>query len=383
MGENSILRYNSARLFGQSRTAGETINPISLVTDFDFGFSLNRQLIKSVGYSEIIRPVVSNQRPYFNFSYFLSDVDNEKLFRMPVTADEAVHAKIPIFTGLETMDFMFLSSESGQDFVNIDENELSACFFTGAFMTSYNLEILNSGVIKISTSWEADNVRFEKFKNISEYKFIDFDVEDLEMTTQSTFELNDGKEEINLDVGGFGTQGRMQSFSFSADIPTKTLYDFGQYAHKKDIKFPIEGRISTRAFVNKQIEGRLDNILCSDKGVDFLFSNFRNSCKKGNIKNDKSGFLFKDAKIESQKYSLSTSKGNYFVADLEFTVYITREKGVYIAKHITPATDAIFQGEDGFEILNLMLESEGGAGGILSEVAGDMISSMKDLRNKV
>ena len=93
--------------------------------------------------------------------------------------------------------------------------------------------------------------------------------------------------------------------------------------------------------------------------------------------------MFKDAKIESQKYSLSTSKGNYFVADLEFTVYITKEKGVYIAKHITPATDAIFQGEDDHEILNLMLESEGGAGGILSEVAGDMISSMKELRNKV
>ena len=91
MGENSILRYNSARLFGQSRTAEETIKPISLVTDFNFGFNLNRELVKSIGYSEIIRPVVSNQRPYFSFSYFLSDVDNEKLFRMPVTADEAVH----------------------------------------------------------------------------------------------------------------------------------------------------------------------------------------------------------------------------------------------------------------------------------------------------
>ena len=212
---------------------------------------------------------------------------------MPVTADEAVHEQIPVFTGLETMDFMFLSSESGQDFKDIDENELSACFFTGAFMTSYNLEILSSGLIKINTSWEADNVRYEKFKNISEYKFIDFDIEDLEATNQNIFQLNDGVDEINLDVGGFGAQGRMQTFSFSADIPTKTLYDFGQYAHKKDIKFPIEGRISTRAFVNKQLEGRLDNILCSDKGVDFIFSNFRNSCVDDGIRDDKSGFYLK------------------------------------------------------------------------------------------
>ena len=383
MVNNSILRYNSARLFGQSRTAGETINPISLVTDFEFGFNINRETIKSVGYSEILRPVVSNQRPYLRFSYFLSDVDNEKLFRMPVTADEAIHEQIPIFTGLEPMDFFFLSSESGSDFTHLDQDELSACVFTGAFLTSYNMEILTSGVIRINVSWEADNVLFQKFKNVSGYKFIDYDREDLNITTQSDFELNDGVEDINLDVGGFGVQGGLQSFSFSADIPTKTLYDFGQYSHKKDIKFPVEGRISTRAFVRKQIEGRLDNILCSDKGVDFLFSNYRQSCEDKNLIDQKSGFLFKNAQILSQKYSLNTSKGNYFVADLEFIIYITKEKGVYISKHITPRTGGTFQGEDPHEILNLILEIEGGGGGILSEVAGDMINSLKELRNKV
>ena len=70
MGDSSILRYNSARLFGQSRTAEETINPISMVTEFSFGFNINKELVKSVGYSEILRPVVSNQRPYFNFLFF-------------------------------------------------------------------------------------------------------------------------------------------------------------------------------------------------------------------------------------------------------------------------------------------------------------------------
>lgn len=383
MVNNSILRYNSARLFGQSRTAGETINPITLVTDFQFGFNINRETIKSVGYSEILRPVVANQRPYFSFSYYLSDVDNEKLFRMPVTADEAIHEKLPIFTGLETMDFFFLSSESGQDFVDIKQDELSACVFTGAFLTSYSMEILTSGVIKINVSWEADNVKFQKFKNVSGYKFIDYDVEDLSMTTQSDFELNDGVEDINLDVGGFGVQGGLQSFNFSADIPTKTLYDFGQYSHKKDIKFPVEGRISAKAFVRSQMEGRLDNILCSDRGVDFLFSNYRQDCKNPQYKNYKSGFLFKNAQILSQKYSLNTNRGNYFVADLEFIIYITKEKGVYISKHITPETGGTFQGEDGHEILNLILEVEGGGGGILSEVAGDMINSLRDLRNKV
>lgn len=381
MVNNSILRYNSARLFGQSRTAGETLNPISLVTDFEFGFNIKRETIKSVGYSEVLRPIVSNQRPYLSFSYFLSDVDNEKLFRMPVTAREAVEEKIPIFTGLEPMDLFFLSTETGDDLEFVDQNELSACIFTGAFMTSYSMEIMTTGVVKVSVSFEAENVRYEKFKNLSGYKFIDYDVEDLQMTTRTEFELNDGIEDINLGVGGFSVQGRLQSFNFAANIPNKTLYDFGQTFHKKDIKFPIEGTISTKAFISKQLEGDLNNILCSDRGVDFVFSNFREGCDNPGYDNNKSGFLFKDARISSQKYSLNSSKGNYFVADLNFIIYITRERGVYISQHIVENTQ-VFQGEDPSEILNLVLESADGSG-ILSELAGNMISSMKELRNKV
>lgn len=390
MGENAILRYNSARLFAQSRTAPETINPISLVTNFEFGFNVSRETVKSVGYSEILRPIVSNQRPYFSFSYFLSDMDNEKLFRMPVTSEQALQDFIPIFTGLETMDFFFLSAESGGDMPHTADDaysrsdELSACVFTGAFLSSYSMEILGSGLIKINTSWDAENVSFKNFLDISDdgYKFVDYDREDLEPTDRQIFQLNDGVEDINLGVGGFETQGRMQNFNFSANIPTKTLYDFGQYSHKKDIKFPIESSISITAFVSKQMRGSLDNIICSDKGVDFLFSNFRGkSCEDDLVRDDKSGFLFKDARIKSQRYSLNAERGNYFTADLDFTIYITKEKGVYFSQHKTKA-GATIAPEDTQIVNRIILESPEG-GGILEEVAIEMIRNLRKLKDQV
>ncbi len=390
MVQNAILRYNSARLFAESRTAPETINPVSLITDFEFGFNLSRETVKSVGYGEILRPIVSNQRPFFSFSYLLSDMDNEKLFRMPVTSDQAFEENTPIFTGLEPMDFFFLTSDDGSDMPQNNDGlysksyDLSAVAFSQAFLKSYSMEILGSGLIKIRTSWEAENVSFKNFLDISDdgYKFVDYDVEDLEVTDQQIFQLNDGTEELNLGVGGFALQGRIQNFNFSAQIPTKTLYDFGQYSHKTDIKYPIESRISIDAFVSQQISGDLKSMLCSDKGVDFLFSNFRGeSCEDDLVRDDKSGMLFNGAKLLSQKYSMSSQKGNYLTANLDFSLDITKKSGVFFSQHKSK-DGALIAPEDTTIVSRIILESEDG-GGILEEVAIDMIRNLRKLRDKV
>ena len=147
---NDILRYNSARLFAASRTVPDQIQAISLIQEFSFGFSVQREEIKSIGYEEILKPVVSNQRPYLNFSYFLSDVDNEKLFRMPVTSEAALLDKIPLFTGLESFDLFFLSNTEGQDFKDFaSEGELSACAFIIANLRVYRIIVSEIMIEKI------------------------------------------------------------------------------------------------------------------------------------------------------------------------------------------------------------------------------------------
>lgn len=394
---NSILRYNSARLFAQARTVDAQINPISLVQDFQFGFNLNREEIKSIGYDEVLKPIVSNQRPYFSFSYFLSDVDNEKLFRMPVTAEQAVQDNIPLFTGLESFDFFFLSNNETQDFRDFPQAELSACAFINSLLTSYSLSVLNSGIIKIQVSFEADNVLFKRFDSISDYSFLEYDREDRLMTNRNIFQINDGSDEINLATGGFSTQGRVSSFDFSAEIDRKVLYDFGQYAHAREIKYPVKSNIRIDAFVSEQISGRLENIICNDRGTDFLLSNSRATCENPEDIDDKSGLAIIGAKLKSQEYNISVAKGDYLTTSIGFELDIPRvfngTAGAFLSQHITHRGDVLAaedsepdgaggrRSKGGTGVLNVLLEAEG-SGRILLEVAQDMFDQLRDLQDR-
>ena len=360
----------------------DQVQAISLVQNFQFGFALDRKTIKSVGYEEILKPVVSNQRPYLSFTYYLSDLDNEKLFRMPVTAEAAVLDKIPLFTGLESFDLFFLSNSNNQDFKDAPESNLSACAFINATLSDYSFTLLPSGVISVTVSFEAENVLYDTFDNISDYSYLDYDREDLNITNRNIFQINDGEEEINLGIGGYSTQGRVQSFDFSANISRKILYDFGQHSHERQIQFPVSSSISIRAFVSEQIAGRLDSILCSDRDTDFLIANSRASCDNPDWQNDKSGMAFLGAKLVSQEYETSVSKGSYLTTSLTFSLDIpkvfTGKAGAFMSQHITKLGDVV-KGEDPTDIDNIVLE-DGSGSKILMEVAYDMINQLNELR---
>ena len=394
---NDILRYNSARLFAASRTVPDQIKAISLIQDFNFGFKLEREEIKSIGYEEILKPVISNQRPYLSFSYFLSDVDNEKLFRMPVTSEAAIQDQIPLFTGLESFDLFFLSNSEGRDFKDFTpEGELSACAFINANLSSYSFEVLTSGLIKVNVSFEAEDVLYDTFENISDYSYLDYDREDLQITNRNIFQINNGEKEINLGIGGYETQGRIQSFSFSADISRKVLYDFGQHSHQREIIFPVQASISLDAFVSKQISGRLKNIICEDNSTDFLISNSRATCENPKIEDDKSGMAFIGSRLISQQYETSVSRGDYLTTSLNFSLDIPRvftgKAGAFISQHITQnggvvtTEDTESDGVGGRRsktgtgnVLDILLE-DGSGGKLLMEVAKDMIKQLRDLQ---
>ncbi len=400
MKHNTILRYNSARLFVASRTVPDMILPVSLITDIEFGFSIQRNEVKSVGFEEILKPVISNQRPFLSFSYFLSDVDNEKLFRMPVTAEAALLDKIPLFSNMDQFDMFFMSNELGEDFKHFNEDDISTCFFTGASLVSYNFTILKSGLIKVSVTFEADNVLYKKWKDISEYKYIEYDREDIHATNRNVFQINDGIQDVNLGVGGFETQGAIQTFSFSASLPKKILYDFGQLKHRREVQFPVKASINMTALVSEQIEGDLQSILCDDKRTDIIISNSRKLCDRNYI-DDKSGFGFFGAELVSQKYSLSVNKGDYFTSNLTFNLDIPRDfreggTGAFLSQHITREGD-IFSGEDTFtdtsgrrrskpggagSVLDIVLE-DGSGGKVLLEVAHDMFDQLRDLQDEI
>lgn len=402
--ESAILRYNSARLFAESRTQPGQLTAISMVTEFSFGFNVSAQEIKSLGYGEVLRPIISNQRPVFSFSYLLSDVDNEKLFRMPVTAEQAIQDGTPIFTGMEPFDFFFLSEESGEDLDRTSTDKISTCAFTNSVLKQYSFSILSTGYIRVNVSFEADNVIYKQFKDIyqtdilgtgdsTENMILDYDVEDTKATNQPRILINNGEEEISLDTGGYGVHERLTKFDFSANLDHKIMYDFGQFFHPREIKFPVKAQISIAAYVGKLLHGSLENIICGRRKTDFLISNSVVDCDKRF--DDKSGMLFKGAKLKSQQVELAARKNGFLMTSMVFDLDISKSYGAWITQHISKS-NSVFVGEPSSidpvtrrrrflsetSTHHIVLE-DGSGSRILSEVAFEMFETLRKFYKSV
>ena len=402
--ESAILRYNSARLFAESRTQPGQLTAVSMVTEFSFGFNVSTQEIKSIGYGEVLRPIISNQRPVFSFSYLLSDVDNEKLFRMPVTAEQAIQKGTPLFTGIEPFDFFFLSEESGDDLDRTSTDKISTCAFTNSILKSYSFSILSTGYIRVNVSFEADNVIYKQFKDIyqtdilgtgdpTKNMILDYDVEDTKATNQPRILINNGEEEISLDTGGYGVHERLTKFDFSANLDHKIMYDFGQFYHPRQIKFPVKAQISISAFVGKMLHGSLDSIICGRRNTSFLISNSVVDCDKRF--DDKSGMLFKGAKLKSQQVEVAAKKGGFLTTSMVFDLDISKTYGAWITQHISRDA-SVFAGEDSqvdpttrrrrfrteTGVQHIVLE-DGSGGRILSEVALEMFATLRKFYKSV
>jgi len=385
----NLIRYNSARLFAKSRTAEGSLNPISLITDVEFGFDVDRSRIKSVGYKYIQDNINQSPRPSIRFSYYLSDVDNEKLFRMPVTSEESVQDGKAMFSNMESFDLFFATIPGFSDF---DQNTQSRkgddliemCAFSNAVMENYNMTVTASGMIKINVEFSADDLIFKTFKNIERYNFLDFDNEDLEITNENYLIINPGDEsEINLSMGGFTMKDIVTNFNFSAPLNYKILYDFGQKFHNRKLVFPIDASISIEAVVRKSIHGQLSELLCNDRESDFTITNARRSCEtlQRTPNDQKSGLLFKGAKIRSQNYNITSRSGDFLKTSIDFNLEITRNYGAWMSQHIAQV-DNVFEGE-GVDVLNILLEFPNGEVGILSEAALDMLGTLKKFSNSV
>ena len=105
----SVLRYGSARLFASVSDSPDTLRALTLVNNVKFGFSIERQPVKSIGHSKMLREAVSPPNPNVTFNYYLSDLDNERLFSLPVTSHESYALGMPMFRDLQPFDLAFVA----------------------------------------------------------------------------------------------------------------------------------------------------------------------------------------------------------------------------------------------------------------------------------
>ncbi len=324
---------------------------------------------------------ISPTSPVVTFSYYLSDLDNERLFTLPVTSHEAIALEQPLFKDIGAIDLAFAMEENSRDFVglsNADHQDTSIAVITNAYLTSYSFELDSRGIINATVSFQGDDILFKFFKNLSKYSFLESDSEDNLMTNDNDFIVNDGVEEIAGEIGGGNIISKINRFGFSADIPYKVLNDFGQMFHKKKVDYPFDVQISLSAIVDSFFEGKLSNIFCGDRKNDFIISNRRKVCNE-QASDEKSGMLFKGAQLISQRYSQGI--GSFLNADLTFNLKTNRHCGVYFTQHVQ--TGEVLVHEDTTNFDHILLEDSTGPANakIILETIEKMFDSLKDFRN--
>tara|TARA_Y100001938_G_C8101498_1_gene442106 strand:- start:12855 stop:14018 length:1164 start_codon:yes stop_codon:yes gene_type:complete len=377
----SVIRYGSARLYASVATSPTVLRSLTLVNGVEFGFNVNRSNVKSLGHDKILSKNITPPEPTVSFSYYLSDLDNERLFTLPVTSVESIMGGIPLFQNPQPIDLAFVTDEQSRDINRLDaskHDDLSVCLMTNAYLSSYSFSLDSSGFINARVSFTGDDMLFKTFKNLSEYSVLEEDSEDNLLTNQNSFIMNDGSEELTSNIGGANTQTKVSAFNFSANIPYRRLVDFGQIYHKKKVDHPFQTSISVRAFADSFHEGKISDVLCSDKKNDFIITNKRLNCD-GDF-DEKSGFLFKGAQLVSQNYSQGTS--GFLETELNFSLWTSRNCGIYFTQHVT--TNDLLAGENSSVIDNILLEdASGGKGRILLDTILDMLTSIKDFKNDV
>lgn len=372
----SILRYGSARLFASSHKNAGSIDALSLIFDVEFGFSLPRKSNKSIGYSSITKDIISSPKPYISFSYYLSDIDNESYFRIPVTSAQSITLGQPMLSQIEPFDLAFATDEEGSDF-NLKKNysEVSICVIKNVYLENYSMSLDSSGITIVNVSFSGDDILFKTFKNLTEYKILTYDLSDVQATNETDFVINDEILEPNRNIGGAKIINRVDNFNFSLSIPYIELSDFGQISHKRKVNFPVAGSLDLSAWVNPMMEGELRNILCNDVSNDFMITFKRRDCP-GLIYNDKAAMLFKGSRLISQKYKQSIN--NLLKVDLSFDIYTDRNCGIYFTQHIGVSEPFGLEENNNFGIL-----LENGSGGFLMQDAIlDMLTSLTKFKDE-
>lgn len=375
----SLIKYNAAQLFVKSESDQE-IKPVSLVTDFNFSFQIQREYIGSVGFEEKMLPVVKTPVPTFSFSYFISDFDNETLFGFITRNEDSVQEKKALFSNFRNLDVFFLSEESGiSDMNKINKDDLTACFFTEASLVSYNIEVLKAG-IKASVVFVAQNISFQRFKSLTGDLNISLD-EESKITTINNVIINPNQgpkdSQINKFIGGFELDF-FQEAQISLNLPYKQLFDFGQVYHKRVLRYPIEGQINISAIINKNIYGDILDIFKNDKKNSIVIYNGRKGCSDENqlIENDgRGGILIKGAVLNKQDVSLSNQNRGFLKANISLDFEIYENYGMWMSKHIP--IGATFITEDVLEF-DFILEGSGEVE-VLSESALVIFNTMKQL----
>ena len=341
---------------------GTTVEQLKRVQNANYSFTINRQDINQFGHLGRLDSVVLEAPTVsMDFSYYLTDLENERLLGM--VTDGSFQNLSGIMTRSQNEfgnNFFILTVPEGRDATLgdqlVSEDHKTTISLGNGYVTDYSLEASVGSFPTASVSVEGLNIKSDIGTNFKDIPAID--PEDGTLICDRCFflppsESGQGESvlkpgDINIDLMdagliskqlsgqgmGYGPEDKgsahIQSFTLSTPMGRTALQRLGNtYAYAKEVDFPITCTLSVNALVADLKEGNLVDLICGGE-YDLQVRMKNPACVvcDPNSNPDAVVINFKKAVLDSE--SFSSAIGDNKTVDLTFSTQIggPEERGV-------------------------------------------------------
>jgi hypothetical protein len=341
--------------FNNNGSWGTTVEQLKRVQNANYSFTINRQDVNQFGHLARIDSVVLEAPTVsMDFSYFLTDGDNERL--MGMVTDGSFQSLSGIMTRSQNTfgnNFFILTVPEGRDALKGDamvaEDHKTVISLGNGYVTDYSIEGSVGAFPTASVTVEGMNIKSDIGTDYKAIPAIDptdgtlicnrcFSLPPTE-SGDGTSVLKPGDITIDLqdaalisrhlsgDSVGYNApedvgSAHVQSFTLSTPMGRSALQRLGStYAYAKEIDFPITCTLSVNALVADLKSGNLVDLICG--GTYDLKVKMQNPACVVCDPSDAADAIvidFKKATLDSE--SFSSAIGDNKTVDLTFTTQI-------------------------------------------------------------
>ena len=335
-------------------TWGSAARQLKRVQNANYSFTINRQDVNQFGQlARIDSVILESPTVSMDFSYYLTDAENERLLGM--NTDGKFQSLSGIMTRTQNEygnNFFILTVPEGRDAIKGDiastDTDKTVISAGNVYITDYSIEGSVGSFPTASVSLEALNIKSDvgtKFKSLPSV-----DSQDGTKICDTCFilppaESGDGSsvlkpgditidlknagllsKQMSGDTLGYGEEDKgsahIQSFTISTPMGRTALQRLGStYAFAKEIDFPVTCTLSVNALVSDLKDGNLVDLMCG-KSYDLKVKMQDPKCIDCNPNTSAPSLVidFKGAVLDSE--SFSSAIGDNKTVDLTFSTQI-------------------------------------------------------------
>ena len=341
--------------FNNNGSWGTTVEQLKRVQNANYSFTINRQDVNQFGHLARIDSVVLEAPTVsMDFSYFLTDGDNERL--MGMVTDGQFQSLSGIMTRSQNTfgnNFFILTVPEGRDALKGDqlvaEDNKTVISLGNGYVTDYSIEGSVGAFPTASVTVEGMNIKSDVGTDYKTIPAIDptdgtlicnrcFTLPPTESGDGTsvlkpgdiTIDLQDAaliSRQLSGDSVGYNSpedvgSAHIQSFTLSTPLGRSALQRLGStYAYAKEIDFPVTCTLSVNALVSDLKSGNLVDLICG--GTYDLKVKMQNPACVVCDPSDAADAIvidFKKATLDSE--SFSSAIGDNKTVDLTFTTQV-------------------------------------------------------------